>query len=276
MLQQPLPPRSRQLPVLSLWRWTYAPSFLKIGRIWGRREAGRRKEGGLRLPPPFGGDFFCFCFCNVKKICYILNSFKNVNPTCTPGVPPFRYLNTLLNMREITTNQPTKERDYNRTNRSWVNFGGRHFCRKIYVWKNNKMPHFTWHLPENTEYSRILHDICPKMPDFMTFARKIFFPIFFAWGGHVPLYLPLSQLSQPREMNRFSRVYFIDVKKRFLCFFIKVWKHVFFNFLCFCAFFKCRVFVVVTCIVKTKTYKLTNMMHFHRQRLHFLDKASVL
>ena len=28
--------------------------------------------------------------------------------------------------------------------------------------------------------------------------------------------------------------------------------------LCFCAFFKSRVFVVV----KTKTYKITNMMHF--------------
>jgi len=51
----------------------------------------------------------------------------------------------------------------------------------------------------------------------------------------------------------------------FLCFFL------FFNVLYVLCFFKCRVFVVV----KTKTYKITNMMHFSWAKSakdsHFLD-----
>jgi len=48
--------------------------------------------------------------------------------------------------------------------------------------------------------------------------------------------------------------------------------YVFDFFYVFLYFFKFRVFVVV----KTKTYKITNIMHFSWSKLHFLDKASVL
>jgi len=44
--------------------------------------------------------------------------------------------------------------------RSSVNFGGKHFCTKICLWKTNKMSEF-----------------------FMTLAWKIFFPIFLGGGG---------------------------------------------------------------------------------------------
>jgi len=39
------------------------------------------------------------------------------------------------------------------------NFGGRHFCPKLYVWKLTKCQNFTWYLPEDV---RILHDNCPR------------------------------------------------------------------------------------------------------------------
>jgi len=61
------------------------------------------------------------------------------------------------------------------TRRSSVNFGGaRHFCQKIYVWKINKMSEFcVIFVPQKLT----------KTPEFyVTFARKIFIPIFF-WGG---------------------------------------------------------------------------------------------
>jgi len=56
-----------------------------------------------------------------------------------------------------------------------------------------------------------------------------------------------------------SLVHFIDVKKLFLCVFSKVLKTCF--FLIFFVMFLC---ILMSCfvVVKTKAYKITNMMHF--------------
>jgi len=65
------------------------------------------------------------------------------------------------------------------------------------------------------------------------------------------------------------------MKKTCFVFYKSLKKHVFYVFyfsMFSLYFFKFRVFVVV----KTKTYKITNIMHFSWSKLHFLDKASVL
>jgi len=64
--------------------------------------------------------------------------------------------------------------------RSSVNFRGHDIFARKYVWKLTKCPNFTWLLPpklakypnfynivpKNEQNSRILHDFCPKMPQF--------------------------------------------------------------------------------------------------------------
>ena len=52
-----------------------------------------------------------------------------------------------------------------------------------------KVPEFLWYLPKNLQNSRILHDFCPKMPEFyIIIARKHFFPNF--RGARAPHALP--------------------------------------------------------------------------------------
>jgi len=80
--------------------------------------------------------------------------------------------------------------------RSWVNFGARYFCPKIYVRKINKMPEFyiifarkITEFPNCTRYlsenGRILCNICPKMHEFLhdICRNNIFFRFFFFFGG---------------------------------------------------------------------------------------------
>jgi len=71
--------------------------------------------------------------------------------------------------------------------------GTQNFCPKNMYYKSAKCPNFTWFLsgklskypnfydicPKNLQNSRILHDFCPKMPEFyIMIARKILFPEF--------------------------------------------------------------------------------------------------
>jgi len=56
--------------------------------------------------------------------------------------------------------------------------------------------------------------------------------------------------------------------------FIKVKKNVFYVFFHFLNVFV-LFNVVFLLLLKTKTYKITNMMHFSWARLYFLDRASV-
>ena len=71
--------------------------------------------------------------------------------------------------------------------------GGHDSLPEKYVWKINEMPEFytifarkiikipeiVWYFPKNQQNFRILHDFCPKMPEFcVIIARKILFQIF--------------------------------------------------------------------------------------------------
>jgi len=74
----------------------------------------------------------------------------------------------LIKFYLLTKNTPLKRNVDTHRRRSSVNFGGRHFCPKIYVWKINKMPEF---------YMIFAWKKYIKMPGFLwyfiTFVRKI-------------------------------------------------------------------------------------------------------